>query len=377
MPSILIVENRSNSQELLSTLLEPLGHDVTFAKSPKAALDSYKSNRQNIVLVDNSDADQTGIKLFGELRRIDPSVKVIMMDALPDIPKTVAALRMECFDYLRKPLKVAEFVSAINRGLDISDAGSEQAEAVVVDGHIPFCPALVGEHAEIAAAREYVGNLTPAKAPSTILLQGPFGSGKIQVAQQIHRLARPPGTPFVLFDCRVARPEKLDEQLLGADGNGGTVMKQARGGTLVIHNLPALTIDFQRSLARTIRVVAPHILVVATSEDNLEEDLDETKVAIELYYHISLTVINLPSLRERMADIPTLVTHIVRHAPEVEDSRRRATFEPAALEKLQSLDWTGNLDELVGVVVHTVMQTKKVSVGEDDLVIPTPPAAGD
>lgn len=379
MPSILVVDEPKQSHDLLTTLLEPLGHEVVYVSGAEKALNLYRDKPFDIVVADNSAPMPALTPLLQQLRQIDPEAVVIMTDSVPDVLKGVAALRNDVFDYLKKPLKVSEFVSAINRGLDAkSNRGStipaprkgrtnsglgqsvqQEKEAV--------CIALVGENPLIVEARKQIEEIAKKKNIGALSISGANGSGKRYVLEHIHRLIGAPPNRLVTFDCAETDPSTVAEMLIGADGNGGSVVKAAAGGTLALSKINALPLAIQRALVQVLQNIMGQTLVIVTVDGNLDDALGDESFSIELYYYITIEAVHLPSLDERPEDLPLIVKAILQNSPEIEDQLRHTEFTAGAVKALMAHpDWS-NLPELVRMVGEVAAYSNKGKVTDKEV----------
>ncbi|RUL89267.1 sigma 54-interacting transcriptional regulator [Tautonia sociabilis] len=223
------------------------------------------------------------------------------------------------------------------------------------------------------AHRRLLEQIEAASAVSQpILIVGPPGSGKRQVAWAIHRRAGPPDAPLVAIDCEALPPEFLERELFGLPGPEGRGQSPIRlsgraGGSLVLGDLLALPRDLQRLLVEALRAEdrpAPRLLV--TTSGDPEEALRDDRLIPELYFALTTLTIRLAPLRERLEELPLLAQDLLERA-----NRRRMTrrlgFRPEAIEVLLRYDWPGNLDELARVVDLAIDRSSGDLIGPDDL----------
>ncbi len=379
MPSILVVDEPKQSHDLLNTLLEPLGHEVVYVAGAEKALNLYRSKPFDIVVADNSAPMPAQTPLLQQLRQIDPNAVVIMTDSVPDVLKGVAALRNDVFDYLKKPLKVSEFVSAINRGLEVKHPKEEIASAprkgrtssgISQNGQSskePVCLALVGNSPLIAEARKQLEAIAKKKNIGAVSISGAHGCGKRYVLEHVHRLTGAPDNRLVTFDCAGADVGSLGEMLIGKDGNGGSVVKAAAGGTLALSKINALPLAIQRAFVQVLQKIIGQTLVVVTVDGNLDDALGDESFSIELYYYITIEVVHLPSLDERPEDLPLIVKEILQNAPDIEDQYRKSEFTPGAISALMATpDWA-NLPELIRMVGEVAAYSNKGKITEKEV----------
>lgn len=379
MPSILVVDEPKQSHDLLNTLLEPLGHEVVYVAGAEKALNLYRTKPFDIVVADNSAPMPAQTPLLQQLRQLDPEAVVIMTDSVPDVLKGVAALRNDVFEYLKKPLKVSEFVSAINRGLEVKfpkeaiaapSRKSRTNSGIGQNGHStkdPVCLALVGNSPLIVEARSQLEAIAQKKNIGAVSISGAPGCGKRYVLEHVHRLTGAPENRLVTFDCEGADVAALGEKLIGSDGNGGSVVKAASGGTLALSKINALPVAIQRAFVQVLQKIIGQTLVIVTVDGNLDDALGDESFSIELYYYITIEVVHLPGLDERKEDLPLIVNEILLHAPDIEEQFRKTEFTSGAIKALTAHEQWHNLPELIRMVGEVAAYSNKGKVTEKEV----------
>lgn len=373
MSTILIVDEPRESHELLHTLLDPLGHKITFVAGEEKALQIYDKEKFDIVVAENSGPAPGQESLLKKLRAADPNAVVIMTDAVPELRKAVTAMRNRCFDYIKKPIKVADFVSAINRGLEFKYPELNKGKSTKRNGngkHSPTetCLALVGNHPSIVAVRQQIDKILHDRNATAISIQGPPGSGKHFVIEYIHQRLGAAPEKLLTLNCSSANPDKLKEMLIG-DGTGGTLVKQAKGGTLALSKINALPVAIQKAFVGVLRNLGNQTLVIVTSEENLEDALLDDSFAMELYYYITIEVLVLPPLEDRRDDMPMIIRELIRTSPEVDDSVRKVEFTTDAVEALLKHKEAFHLSELARMLSDCASYHDRGRVTEKEVSI--------
>ena len=242
---------------------------------------------------------------------------------------------------------------------------------------------IVGESESLREVLSQVQLVAP--ADSTVLIVGETGTGKELIARAIHDQSRRSNRPFVAVNC-AALPENLVESELFGHEKGaftGALARKpgkfelAHGGTLFLDEIGDLPLDAQAKLLRvlqdrevhrvgSIRGVPVNVRVVAATNQDLSDRMQQGRFRADLYYRLSVFPISLPPLRERSGDIPTLVEHFVRVFAE-RQHKRVPGLSSSALERLTSYDWPGNVRELQNVIERAVILTNG-SVIEADAI---------
>jgi two-component system response regulator HydG len=364
MPSVLIVDDLTSIHEMLEAVIQPIGFTAAFATDGIKALERYKAERFDVVLVDVNMKPMDGISLLRELKRVDPKAVVVIMTAYANTSNALEALKLGAFDFLQKPFKVDELISALKRGLEFRQLGvsrpkrsaasagsgaggnqeaSEQLEAFVF-----------GESKKIKKLVPQIKKLTTSKTP--VLIMGEQGTGKKMIAELIHAQSCPPGSPLARFDCALVDEKKIRGGLIGGQGQGGTWIEQAKGGTLCLEHIQAMPMPIQKDFVSVLRNAGTSFRLICSSTEDLEKLIDGGKFQEELFYRIAALPLVLPSLRERVEDIPLLVRNFAGAAQNPRFDVNQTEFTPDAMAVLAAYRWPGNISELNQVIVTVVSQ---------------------
>ena len=357
MPSVLIVADLTSIHEMLEAVIQPIGFTAAFATDGTKALERYKAEKFDLVLVDVQMKPMDGITLLRELKKLDPQAVVVVMTAYASTTYALDALKLGAFDFLQKPFKVDELISALKRGVEFKKLGVTRAkkaqnpgtspasahgdEAVAADQLEAF---VVGESKKIKKIGPQIKKLITSKTP--VLLIGEPGTGKKVIAELIHAQGCPPGSPMVRFDCAQISEDDLRDGLLGSQGQGGAWIEQARGGTLYLEQINALPLAIQKGLVGVLRAAGANFRLCCSSTEDLEKLIDQGKFHDELFYRIGALPLMLPALRERIEDLPQLLKNFATSVQNPKFDTKQVEFAPDALAALSAYRWPGNISEL-------------------------------
>jgi DNA-binding NtrC family response regulator len=375
MPSVLIVDDLTSIHEMLEAVIQPIGFTAAFATDGTKALERYKVEKFDMVLVDMKMAPMDGITLLRELKKIDPHAVVVVMTAFASTSCALDALKLGAFDFLQKPFKVDELISALKRGVEFKTLGVTRSKKPTVQaaaaqgghGHENVAADqleafVVGESKKIKKLSPQIKKLSTAKTP--VLIIGERGTGKHLIADLIHSQSNPSGSPLIRYDCAAISENDLRDGLLGAQGQGGSWIEQAKGGTLCLEQIHALPISIQKGLVAVLRNAGSSWRLCCTTTDDLEKLIDAGKFHDELFYRIGALPLMLPALRERIEDLPQLLKNFATSAHNPKFDTRQIEFSPEALTALSAYSWPGNITELsqvVSIVVSTT-ETKMIAL---------------
>jgi DNA-binding NtrC family response regulator len=361
MPSVLIVDDLVSIHEMLEAVISPTGFATAFATDGEKALVRYKADKFDLVLADIDMKPMDGITLLKQLKVYDPNAVVIIMTAYASTESAVQALKFGAFDYLQKPFRVDELIATLRRGIEFKKFQAERAAATVTVGVKPadISSRLLGKSAKLAKLVAQVKKLATVRTP--VLLIGENGTGKTTVAEILHASSGAPDSALVRIDCSLSSEANFRDGLLGQNGEGGAWVKQAKGGTLFLQQLQCLSEPVQKELVSVLRNTAHGFRLVCTTSGDLEKLVDEGKFHDELFYRVASLPVQMPPLRERIEDIPTLVKHYAAEAANPLFDSNLIEFTADAIAVMSAYHWPGNLTEL-GQVVSKIAATSDTRV---------------
>ncbi len=373
MPSVLIVDDLTSIHEMLEAVIQPIGFTAAFATDGTKALERYKAEKFDLVLVDVKMAPMDGLVLLRELKKLDPQAVVVVMTAYASTSYALDALKLGAFDFLQKPFKVDELISALKRGVEFKKLGVTRAKKAQSASAGP-APAhgddnvaadqleafVIGESKKIKKIGPQIKKLTTAKTP--VLIVGEAGTGKTVIAELIHNQGCPPGSPLIRYDCSAIDEETLREGLLGPQGQGGSWIEQAKGGTLCLEMINTLPLAIQKGLVGVLRNAGSAFRLCCSSTEDLEKLIDHGKFHDELFYRIGALPLMLPALRERIEDLPLLLKSFAASIGSAKFDTKQIEFAPDALAILSAHRWPGNISELSQVVSAIVAAAENKTI---------------
>ena len=319
---------------------------------------------------------------WNELRRAldeceDLPPDVVVIADRKQAQTAIEALRDGVTDVLLRPFPSSELIAAIG------GSGGERGVAKTARPAMADDRTLIGDSPAIRAVRDLVERVAP--TPATVLIAGEIGTRRARVARLLHEQSGLQG-PFVPVDCGAVAPELLASELFGhsrpdPDRNGGRrdgVFVAARGGTLFLDDISELRPDLQVRLLRTLdentyrpvgsdREVAVDCRIIAATRVDLRDLVAQGRFRADLCYRLDTIRIELPPLRERRSDIPSLATDILERVSTMM-GLARVDLDAALLDELQAHDWPGNERELQNVIERLLL----VGRLPDDLSTATP-----
>ncbi|HEX5483112.1 MAG TPA: sigma-54 dependent transcriptional regulator [Terriglobia bacterium] len=362
---VLVVDDELSSRQLCVEVLEGLGYKVEAVDSPVAALSLLEDGEMDIVVSDIRMPGGSGLDLLRTIKENNPDIDVLMMTGYGSIPEAVEAVKLGAYDYITKPFKLEKFRLVIEHMVEHRQLAAEnrllREELKTQDGFGEF----VGTSEAMQQVYRIILKVSEKRHP--VLVLGESGTGKELVARAIHAYGPMREKPFVPVDCGALTPNLIESELFGHVRGAFTGASQARtgllasagGGTVFMDEIGELPIELQAKLLRALqeREVRPigsnepvplRARVVAATNRDLEAAIEKGMFREDLYFRLNVVSILVPPLRERKADIPALVQHLIaRHGGPEEGV---AGFTPEALDRMMSYGWPGNVRELENCV---------------------------
>jgi DNA-binding NtrC family response regulator len=384
---IFVVDDEPELLRAVMRVLERAGYSPTGIGSGREALAAICGEGQpapDLVLTDLHLGDVNGIEIVATTLAKHPTTATIVMTGRATVGSAVEAMRQGAFDYLVKPFDendvlLASVARALghkqlverNQYLEQRLSASERYEE------------LVGGSAGMRAVVATIDTVAPTDV--TVLVLGESGTGKELLVRALHRRSRRREKPFMAINCGALAESVLESELFGHAKGAFTgaltarrgLFDEASGGTIFLDEVGELPPSVQVRLLRVLqeREVRPvgsntshsvDVRVVAATNRNLEKDVAAGKFREDLYYRLNVVSIEIPPLRDRMADVPLLAQHFVRkHA--ARHRRRVDGLDAPALTTLCSYSWPGNIRELENAIERAVVLCSRESVSVDDL----------
>jgi len=356
---ILIVDDEADIGLLIEGILNDEGLKTRKATSAEKALSEMALRRPNLVILDIwlQGSAMDGLQLLDRIVRDHPEVPVIMISGHGNIETAVSAIKRGAYDFIEKPFKADRLVLQVRHALEHARLKRENRTLKARAGSDSE---LIGKSGAIAQVRGLIERVAP--TGSRVMIVGPSGSGKEVVARALHERSRRAPSAFVVVNCAVLRPDQIEIELFGTEtGSAGQARKvglfeQAHGGTLYLDEVGDMPLETQGKIVRVlqeqvfVRVggqarVEVDVRVVASSNQDLQTQMQAGKIRQDLYYRLSVVPIVIPPLCDRREDIPLLAQHFLTRAAESSGLAPRVLGEDA-LAALQAYGWPGNVRQL-------------------------------
>jgi len=367
---ILIVDDEAGVRQSLVGILEDEGYVAHAVESGEAALGAMEARRYDLALLDVWLPGMDGIETLARLRAIDPELPVVVISGHGTIETAVKAVRNGARDFVEKPLSLEKTLLVVGNTLrqrrleDENRALKQQVEHRFT---------MVGESPGIRALRAQIAQAAPSNG--RCLIFGENGTGKELVARNIHLQSHRAQGPFVEVNCAAIPEDLIESELFGHVKGAFTGALQARkgkfeladGGTLFLDEIADMSLKTQAKVLRALQEqkvepvggavsILVDVRVIAATNKNLEEEIRAARFREDLFFRLNVIPFQVPPLRERREDIPSLARHFVRDFSQ-EYGRRPKEISQAAMDQLVALPWPGNVRELRNIIERLVIMT--------------------
>jgi len=383
--SILVVDDEKHQRDTLSDYLISQKHIVTTSSGVDEAVKILKSKSIDIVFTDFKMQGKSGLDLLREIKKINPDTQVVIMTAFGTIENAVSAMKDGAFDYITKPIDLDEIDLLIKR---INERQNLISENIRLKEQLSEKYKLSGVISSSVNMEEVLSIASRvAESKAAVLIRGESGTGKEVLAKAIHFSSERKDKPFIAVNCAALNENLLESELFGHEKGAFTgADKQKRGrfelaneGTLLLDEIGDLPAATQVKLLRILQeeefervggveAINVNVRIIAATNRNIENLIEEGKFREDLYYRLNVVTINIPPLRERREDIPTLIDFFINKYIST-TKKSRAEFSKEAFDILMRYDYPGNVRELENIVHHSLVLSREELISSEDLPI--------
>jgi DNA-binding NtrC family response regulator len=372
---ILIIDDEKSICNTLKEILEYEKYEVDIANDGAEGLKKAQDSHYDLVLCDIKMPKMDGIEVLSKLQELKPEMPVVMISGHGTIETAVDAIRKGAYDYISKPPDLNRLLVTVRNALDRS---SLITETKTLRRKIFKTREMIGESPSIVKIKEMIDRVAPTEA--RVLITGSNGTGKELVARWIHEKSNRNSGPMVEVNCAAIPSELIESELFGHEKGAFTsAIKQrigkfelATGGTLFLDEIGDMSLSAQSKVLRALqenkitrvggeKEISVNPRVIAATNKDLKAEIEKGNFREDLYHRLSVILIHVPSLNERIGDIPLLAEHF---AGEIctDYGMPVKQFTAEAMKELQKINWTGNIRELRNVVERLIiLSDKKIS----------------
>ena len=326
MPLIFTVDDETEIRRIVADILKKEGHTIKEFATAKSMLKEFSKKPPDLILLDLwLESESSGMETLAKLMKADNKLPVIVISGHGTVDNAVHAVKLGAYDFIEKPFSSETLLIAVRRALENVRLKKELAS---FETHRNFDLLFCGNSKAVGKLRSLVNKIAPSNA--RVLIVGNSGTGKLAVAEKLHRLSKAGGN-LIQVDSSPLKPQQLKE--IVANNQNSTIYLDE------IQEIPKECALLLLKILQQSDEALPRF--VASSDGDLKKLIAEGKFLAELYYRLAVFTVELPCLSERASDIPLLIKNFGR------DSYQ---FSKAAMAALQTYRWDGNLWELRNIV---------------------------
>ena len=373
--SVLIVDDEPDIRELLDITLSRMGLDTHCAATLGEAQSKVAEIQPDLCLTDMRLPDGNGITLVEYIQQEFSHIPVAMITAHGSVETAISALKAGAFDFISKPIELDTLRNLVSSALQLEGDTSRINSAVDQD--------LIGKTPTVETLRKQIAKLARSQAP--VHIRGESGSGKEVVARLIHNNGPRATGNFVAVNCGAIPPDLMESELFGhlkgsftgANQDKPGLFQAAAGGTLFLDEIADLPLAMQVKLLRAIqeKSIRPvganeelptNVRLVSATHKDLVAEVEAGRFRNDLYYRINVIDVQVPSLRERVGDIPELAHSILKRIANQEGADI-ISLDASAIKALGDYNFPGNVRELENILERALALSDGQNITADDL----------
>lgn len=382
MSKILIIEDEESIRRVLKKVLieEDGKYQIFEAIDGVDGVEKIKTNKLDLILCDIKMPKKDGIEVLNFIIKKYSEIPVIMISGHGDLETAVESMRLGAFDYISKPPDLNRLLNSVRAAL--KNNNFIKTSRVNLKKSKEF--KIIGESKEIQDVRILIDKVSLTNAK--ILIQGPNGSGKELVANQIHLNSSRNDAPFIEVNCAAIPSELIESELFGhIKGAFTSAVKDkvgkfeaANGGTIFLDEIGDMSLSAQSKVLRALqenkiqrvgseRDLIVDVRIIAATNKDLRNEIKKNNFREDLFHRLAVIEINVPSLNERSSDIPVLIQHFLKDIS-IENKLIYKNIDKNAVLQLQKYNWSGNVRELRNVIERLSILTDNNIISLEDVI---------
>ncbi|MBP5611411.1 MAG: sigma-54-dependent Fis family transcriptional regulator, partial [Bacteroidales bacterium] len=354
------------------------GYEVDTAEDGTIAEQMIDKEHYDVVFCDIKMPGMDGVEVLEKIMEQQPDTAVVMISGHGTVDNAVESIKKGAFDFIQKPLDLNRLLITVKNAMDRQHLVTQTK---VLKRKVSKTLDMIGESPAMQRVREMIDRVAPTEA--RVLITGRNGTGKELVARWLHEKSNRASGPFVEVNCAAIPSELIESELFGHEkGSFTSAYKDRRGkfelaigGTLFLDEIGDMSLSAQAKVLRALqenkitrvgsdKEIKVDVRILAATNKDLKEEIAKKNFREDLYHRLSVILIDVPSLNERLEDIPLLVEHF-NGLICGEYGTARKTFTPEAIAALQQINWTGNIRQLHNVVERLIILCGDTVTGED------------
>jgi len=386
---ILVIDDDESIRKTLTNYLKKLNFNVYSAANGLEGIEIAQKEIPDLVITDIKMPKADGFEVLKKIKEIDTHTHVIMITAFDDMSSTVKAMQKGAYDYIEKPLEIEKLKITINRALENKKMSEQLASFISVETEeYQSENTLIGKAAVMKDVYKKIGQTTTSRV--TVLIEGESGTCKELVARAIHYSGITKDKPFIPVNCTALTESLLESELFGhVKGAFTGSIRDKKGkfelageGTIFLDEISEISPNLQVQLLRVLQqkefervggetLIPMKARIIAATNKDLNQLVREEKFREDLYFRLKVVSINLPPLRERLEDVPLLVSHFL--AKINKELHKNVTKVPEdVMEMLKNHYWVGNVRELENTLMQAVVLSSDDILNKENILLRKP-----
>jgi len=380
MKKILIIDDERAIRSTLKEILEFEKYKVDDTENGVNGLKLASENNYDIIFCDIKMPKMDGLEFLEKKQEKEIDCPVIMISGHGNIETAVKALKNGAYDYIEKPLDLNRVLTslrnAISNDVIIKENITLKKKIKTKENTI-----IIGESKEIKTVKEIINKV--ASTDARVLITGSNGVGKELVAKQLHEKSDRNKTDFIEVNCAAIPSELIESELFGHEKGSFTSahkqksgkFEQANGGTLFLDEIGDMSSSAQAKVLRALqenkitrvggsKAIDVNVRIIAATNKNLREEIDKGNFREDLFHRLNVIPIHVPSLNERVKDIPLLTNYFIEKIC-TEQGAPVKKISDEAKKELMKIEWTGNIRELRNIIERLIILTEKEISAKD------------
>jgi len=378
MSKILVIDDERAIRNTLKEILEYEKHEVDLAEDGPTGIELFQKGCYEAVLCDIKMPQMDGIEVLEKLQEYSSETPVIMISGHGNIDTAVEAIKKGAFDFIEKPLDLNRILITIRNATDKTILIKETKS---LKKKVNKTFDIIGESAAIQRVKDVIDRVAPTEA--RVLITGANGTGKELVARWLHEKSNRAEMPFVEVNCAAIPSELIESELFGHEKGAFTSaikqrkgkFEQADGGTLFMDEIGDMSLSAQAKVLRALQEnkvsrvgsdkdINVNVRIIAATNKNLQKEIEAGNFREDIYHRLSVIIIQVPALSERLEDIPMLARHFIELICD-EYGMPMKSITDDAIAELKKNNWTGNIREFRNVIERLIILCDKEITGTD------------
>lgn len=378
-----MVDDEAGHRQMIRAVMQDEGYEILEAENGQNCLDLLKKHPVDVILLDMKMPVLDGMETLEEIKKQQHHPPVVMVTAFGSVGSAVEAMKAGAFDYLTKPADIDELKVVVKKAHEYSLLTRENTRLKDRISRLQKSARIIGQSAVMHQVMELVEQVAPTEA--NVLILGESGTGKELIAKALHEGSTRREGPLVKVNCAALPQELLESELFGYQKGAftGAVRDKpgrfqlAEKGTLFLDEIGELPRHLQAKILRALqeRVVEPlgsvreervDVRLLAATNKDLVVEVEKGTFRQDLYFRLNVLEIKIPSLRDRLEDLPLLVNHFIRVLGDKNRKQVRGV-DRSFLEALNNYHWPGNVRELENVVERAIILSRSDILDISDL----------